>query len=72
MKKTDPENLSRSIVMLTAKGLTAFWAHKHWHETMDGGFLKYLEELNTSEINIIINFLKRVEDFLRRRVQSQE
>jgi len=28
LKRTDPENLSRSIVMLTAKGFTAFWAHK--------------------------------------------
>ena len=72
LKKTDPENLSRSIVMLTAKGFTAFWAHKHWHETMDGGFLQYMEELGTSEINIIINFLERVEDFLTRRVQSRE
>ena len=72
LKKTDPENLSRSIVMLTAKGFTAFWAHKHWHETMDGGFLQYMEELNTSEINIIINFLERVEDFLKRRVLSSE
>ena len=72
LKKTDPKNLSRSIVMLTAKGFTAFWAHRHWHETMDGGFLKYMEELNTSEINIIINFLERVEDFLKRRIQSRE
>jgi len=71
-KRTDPENLSRSIVMLTAKGFTAFWAHKHWHETMDGGFLQYMEELNTGEVNIIINFLERVEDFLKRRVHSQE
>ncbi|MCD4678379.1 MAG: MarR family transcriptional regulator [Desulfobacula sp.] len=72
LKQTDPENLSRSIVMLTAKGFTAFWAHKHWHETMDGGFLKYLEDLSRSEISIIINFLERVEDFLKRRVQSME
>ncbi len=71
-KKTDPENLSRSIVMLTAKGFTAFWAHKHWHETMDGGFLKYMEELKSEEISIIIHFLERVEDFLKRRVQSIE
>jgi len=71
-KKTDPENLSRSIVMLTAKGSTAFWAHKHWHETMDGGFLKYMEELNAEESEIIIHFLERVEDFLKRRVQFRE
>jgi DNA-binding MarR family transcriptional regulator len=71
-KKTDPENLSRSIVMLTAKGFTAFGAHKHWHETMDGGFLKYMEELKPGEISIIIHFLERVEDFLKRRVQSMD
>jgi len=71
-KKTDPENLSRSIVMLTSKGFTAFWAHKHWHETMDGGFLNYMEELKSGEINIIIRFLEKVEDFLRRRVQSKD
>jgi len=72
LKKTDPENLSRSIVMLTAKGFTAFGAHKHWHETMDGGFAKYMEELSTMEINIIINFMERVEDFLKQRIQSRE
>ena len=37
-KEPDPENLSRSMVRLTTKGWTAFWAHKHWHEKMDGGF----------------------------------
>ncbi|NOX32512.1 MAG: MarR family transcriptional regulator [Deltaproteobacteria bacterium] len=71
-KKADPENLSRSIVMLTAKGFTAFWAHKHWHETMDGGFLKYMEELKPGEISVIIHFLEKVEGFLKRRVQSRE
>jgi len=71
-KKTDPENLSRSIVKLTAKGFTAFWAHKHWHETMDGGFLKYMEELSPEEVEVIINFMGRVEDFLKRRIQFKE
>ena len=69
-KETDPGNLSRSIVKLTAKGLTAFWAHKHWHETMDGGFLTYLEGLDSVKVDIIMDFLERVEDFLQRRVQS--
>lgn len=69
-KKSDPENLSRSIVMLTSKGQAAYWSHKHWHETMDGGFLKYLDELDDSTFTIIVNFLERVEDFLVRRVES--
>jgi DNA-binding MarR family transcriptional regulator len=69
-KKTDPDNLSRSIVSLTAKGQTAYWAHKHWHETMDGGFSHYLESLNDDELRIIMNFLTRTEDFLVRRLKS--
>ncbi len=71
-KKTAPDNLSRTIVMLTSKGNTAYWAHKHWHETMDGGFLKYMEELQKEELEIIAHFLEKVEDFLKRRVSSTE
>lgn len=71
-KETDPGNLSRSIVRLTSKGHTAYWAHKHWHETMDGGFMKYMEMLSPEKLEIIIDFLERVEDFLERRVNSQE
>ncbi len=71
-KKTDPENLSRSIVMLTSKGNTAYWAHKHWHETMDGGFEKYMNELDENNIKVIVQFLERVEDFLKRRVTAPE
>ena len=70
--KNNPKTGDIPIVMLTAKGSTAFWAHKHWHETMDGGFLKYMEELNPEESDIIIHFLERVEDFLKRRVQFKE
>ena len=69
-KLIDPENLSRSIVMLTSKGQTAYWSHKHWHETMDGGFLKYLDELDDEKFNIIISFLEKVEIFLKLRVES--
>ena len=69
-KKIDPENLSRTIVMLTSKGQAAYWAHKHWHETMDGGFLTYLDELDHFKFDIIIDFLEKTEDFLKRRVQS--
>lgn len=71
-KQTDPENLSRSIVMLTAKGQTAYWAHKHWHQTMDGGFLKYIQEMEPRDLKVVVSFLEKVEDFLHRRVQSPE
>lgn len=69
-KETDPENLSRAIVKLTAKGQTAYWAHKHWHETMDGGYLKYLDELDDKSFQVIIRFLDKTEDFLKRRIAS--
>ncbi|MCP4723206.1 MAG: MarR family transcriptional regulator [Desulfobacteraceae bacterium] len=71
-KKPDPENLSRSIVYLTAKGNMAYWAHKHWHETMDGGFSSYLKNLDPHKTDIILDFLTRVEDFLVRRIESPE
>ena len=69
-KKTDPENLSRSIVLLSSKGQTAYWAHKHWHETMDGGFLKYLDELDDEAFEIIVDFLGKVESFFQLRLES--
>ena len=71
-KEADPANLSRSIVSLTSKGMTAYYSHKHWHETMDGGFSNYLSELDPEELEIIIRFLTRVEDFLTRRAESEE
>ncbi len=71
-KQPDPENLSRSRVFLTAKGNMAYWAHKHWHETMDGGFRQYLEELNIEDTRVIVEFLTRTEDFLARRIESDE
>ena len=71
-KTPDPENLSRSLVTLTAKGQVAYWAHKHWHETMDGGFSRYLETINERDITVILDFLTRVEDFLVRRIESPE
>ena len=69
-KKTDPENLSRSIVLLSSKGQTAYWAHKHWHETMDGGFLKYLDELDDEAFEVIVDFLVRVESFFKLQLES--
>lgn len=72
VKETDPANLSRSMVQLTSKGQTAFWAHKHWHEKMDGGFSRYLADLNPKDLAVISQFLGRTEDFLKRRLESLE
>ena len=69
-KKIDPENLSRSIVLLTSKGQAAYWSHKHWHEKMDGGFLKYLDELDDEAFEIIVDFLVKVESFFKLRIES--
>ena len=51
-------------------GQTAYWSHKHWHETMDGGFLKYLDELDDETFKIISDFLVKVETFLKLRIES--
>lgn len=72
IKKTDPDNLSRAIVMLTSKGHAVYWAHKHWHEKLDGGFSKYFNELENEKADIIIEFLHRVQDLLHRRMNSTE
>lgn len=71
-KVQDPANLSRAMVTLTAKGKMAYWAHKHWHETMDGGFSNYLNTMDKKDLRVILGFLDRVEDFLARRLASPE
>jgi DNA-binding MarR family transcriptional regulator len=70
-KEKDPDNLSRAIVKLTAKGMTAFWSHKDWHEKMDGGFSRYMDSLPDKEIDIILDFMSKTEDFLKRRLESK-
>ena len=67
-KHPDPANSSRSIVTLTSKGKTAYYAHKHWHETMDGGFKAYFEDLSREKVDFLISFLKRTEDFFKRAI----
>ncbi len=66
LKEEDPENLSRIIVKLTSKGKTAYYAHKHWHETMDGGFKAYFRSLDQDRIDFLIEFLDKVQDFMKR------
>jgi len=65
-KRPDPENNSRAIVELTAKGKTAFYAHRHWHETMDGGFKTYFQNLDQDRVDFIAEFLEKFEHFLKR------
>ncbi len=70
VKEPDPDNISRSVVSLTETGRTAFNEHKKWHETMDGGFIKYLQTLEDDKLDTIRSFMSRVEDFLERRINS--
>ena len=65
-KEEDPENLSRLIVKLTFKGKTAYFSHKHWHESMDGGFKEYFLGLDQDKLDFMIEFMNKVEDFLKK------
>ncbi len=69
-KKPHPENLAKAVVSLTAKGRTAFRAHRDWHAQMDGGFANYLQELDKEERAIITKFLEKTETFLLSRLDS--
>jgi DNA-binding MarR family transcriptional regulator len=71
-KEEDPENLSRSIVRLTSKGKAAYYAHRHWHETMDGGFKAYYMNLDEEKILFLFDFINRVEDFLTRIINTEK
>ena len=65
-KEQDPGNLSRVVVKLTSQGKVAYYSHKHWHETMDGGFKEYFHGLGEDKIDFLLDFLDRLEDFLKR------
>ena len=69
-KQEDPDNGARSIVSLTSKGKVAFYAHRHWHETMDGGYKEYFMNLHPDRLDFVLEFLERVEDFLARVLKS--
>ncbi len=71
-KEVDAANYSRSVVSLTSKGIVAYNAHKNWHARLDGGFISYLENLEDTEIDVIRSFLEKLDDFLRRRLESGE
>ena len=64
-KVEDPLNGSRSLVRLTSKGKAAHYSHKHWHETMDGGYLDYLSGISEDKAGFLFEFLEKVENFLQ-------
>ena len=68
-KIEDPQNSSRSIVKLTSKGKMAYYAHKHWHETMDGGFKAYFMSLDEKQVDFLLDFIDKAEDFIKRAMQ---
>ena len=53
---------------LTSKGKAAYYAHKHWHETIDGGYEAYYRRLEEDKIVFLLEFLTKVEDFLQRAI----
>ncbi|MBI9077297.1 MAG: winged helix-turn-helix transcriptional regulator [Desulfatibacillum sp.] len=59
-KIPDPANSSRVLVQLTAKGKVAFYAHQHWHETMDGGFKEYLFGMPQDKLIFLDEFLDKL------------
>lgn len=71
-KKQDPANLSRCNVELTASGRKIFEAHRKWHETLDGGFLRFFENLNDREADFLQKLLDRLEDFFVKRLRLEE
>ena len=70
-KVDDPNNMSKCIVKLTSKGKTAYYAHRYWHEKIDGGFEEYCKNLEEDKISFLVEFMERVEDFLRRISQTE-
>jgi DNA-binding MarR family transcriptional regulator len=66
-KEVDPLNTSRVTLGLSTKGRIAFFAHLHWHETMDGGFRNYFMGLPEDRIRFLDEFLTILEQFLKKR-----
>jgi DNA-binding MarR family transcriptional regulator len=66
-KEIDPSNTSRATLSLSTKGRIAFYAHLHWHETMDGGFRDYFMNIPEEKIRFLDEFLTSFEQFLKKR-----
>ncbi|MCP5103216.1 MAG: winged helix-turn-helix transcriptional regulator [bacterium] len=72
VKEEDPANISRSVVQLTNKGKTAYYAHQHWHETMDGGFKDYFLSLEQDKLDFLDEALGKMEEFLEKRILTEK
>lgn len=64
----DPENQSRTLVMLTDRGKSCFAFHRKYHEEKDQEMFEYLDELNSNEIQVIEKFLKMANQFCERHI----
>lgn len=69
-KRPDQESSLKVRLFLTNKGKAAFFAHKHWHETMDGGFKDYFSGLDEEKISFLHEFLDQLGLFLDKWEQS--
>ena len=69
-KRSDPINSLKACLYLTNKGKSAFYAHKHWHETMDGGFKDYFSRLSQENISFLDEFLNQLDAFLTKWEES--
>ncbi|MBN1905893.1 MAG: winged helix-turn-helix transcriptional regulator [Deltaproteobacteria bacterium] len=65
IKEIDPSNLSRIIVALTSRGKTAYYAHKDWHETMDGGFKTFFSNLTNDKLQFLNEVMDKLEIFYK-------
>jgi DNA-binding MarR family transcriptional regulator len=63
-KKPAPENSLKACLYLTNKGKSAFYAHKHWHETIDGDFSGFFNEISPENIAFLDDFLNQLDAFL--------
>ncbi len=68
-KKADPSNLSRIVAALTSRGKTAYYSHKDWHETMDGGFTGFFINLPDEKKGFLYEVLDKVENFFKKAME---
>jgi DNA-binding MarR family transcriptional regulator len=61
VKETDPRNLSRLVLRLTAKGETAYSHHEKLHQEFDGLFNAVLENATEENKAFLESFLKALD-----------
>jgi len=63
------KNNSRSIVKLIFKGKAAYYAHKHWRETIEGRFKNYFMALSEEKVDFFLDFIDKAEKFIKRAME---